>query len=60
MRKKKILNLKTLEIEKLIIEYLEKHKGKTVYPSDIAFHYKLDAWKTFQITQKMKEKGLIK
>jgi len=51
--------LKTSKIEKLIIEYLEKHNGETVYPSDIADHYKLDNWRTFQITQEMKEKGLI-
>lgn len=47
------------KIRKLIVEYLEKHKGKIVYPSDIADHYKLDAWKTFQTTEKMKEEGLI-
>ena len=59
MKKKKALNLKTPEIRKLIIEYLEKHKGETVYPSDIADYYKLDGWRTFQITQKMKSEGLI-
>lgn len=59
MRKKKASNLKTPEIRKLIIEYLEKHKGKTVYPVDIADHYKLNGWRTFQTTQKMKSEGLI-
>lgn len=59
MKKKKTSNFKISEIRKLIIEYLEKHKGETVYPVDIADHYELNGWKTFQITQKMKEEGLI-
>jgi len=59
MKKKKASNLKTSDIRELIIEYLEKHKGKTVYPVDIADHYKLNGRRTFQITQKMKEDGLI-
>ncbi len=59
MKKKKTSNQETSEIRKLITEYLEKHKGETVYPVDIADHYKLNGWKTFQTTQKMKEEGLI-
>lgn len=59
MKKKKASNLKTSDIRELIIKYLEKHKGKTVYPVDIADHYKLNGRRTFQITQKMKEDGLI-
>ena len=45
--------------EKLIIEYMENHKNEINYPSDIADFYDWDAWKTFQLTEKMKEKGLI-
>lgn len=41
-------------IEKIIIEYLERHKGEIVYPSDIAFAFNLDAKKVFKISQKMK------
>ncbi|KKL83184.1 hypothetical protein LCGC14_1977270 [marine sediment metagenome] len=59
MKKKKALNLKNSEIRELILKYLEKHKKQTVYPVDIANHYKLNGWKTFQITQEMKEQGLI-
>lgn len=51
--------MKKKEIKNLIIEYLEKHKGETVHPIDIANHYNLSVWKTFKIAQKMKKKGLI-
>lgn len=60
MSRKRRSNVETSEIRKLIIEYLEKHKGKTVYPVDIADYNKLNGWRTFQITQKMKEEGLIR
>ncbi len=59
MKKKKRSNLENSEIRELIVEYLGKHKEEAVYPVDIANHYKLDGWKTFQITQKMKQEGLI-
>ena len=59
MKKKKRLNLKDSELRELIVEYLGKHKEEVVYPVDIANHYKLNGWKTFQETQKMKQEGLI-
>ncbi len=46
--------------EKIILDFLKKNKDKTIYPIDIANHYNWDAWETFQLTQKMKEKGSIK
>ena len=52
-------NISTPEIRKLIIKYLEEHKEETTYPSDIADHYNLDPWRTFQIAKKMEEEGLI-
>lgn len=59
-KSKKMQNLTTSEIEKLVIDYLKKHKGKTVYPVDIANHYNIDdGYRVFKITEKMIKKGLI-
>lgn len=46
-------------IEKIILKYLKKNKNRTIYPSDIAFKYNLDAKKVFTICQKLKEEGRI-
>ena len=58
----KIIKLKEKsdhDIEKIIIKYLKKNKGKEVFPSDIAFEYHLDARKVFDISQKLKKEGKI-
>ncbi|MHA1197034.1 MAG: hypothetical protein ACTSRH_08205 [Promethearchaeota archaeon] len=54
-----IKELSNDEIEKLIIKFLKDNKNRTVYPSDIAFEYNLDAKKVFEICQKLKREGKI-
>ncbi len=55
----KIKNLRDEEIESIIINYLKNNRDKVVYPSDIAFRFKLDARKVFEICQKLKKEGKI-
>ena len=43
----------------LIIKFLKDNKNRTIYPSDIAFEYNLDAKKVFEICQKLKREGKI-
>ena len=55
-----ILDLSEQQIEDLIIQYLQEHKGKEIYPSDIAFEFDLDARNVFEITERMKMEGKLK
>ena len=59
VKKVKIRELPDKVIEVIILDYLGRNRGKTVYPSDIAFAYNLDAKKVFDICQKLKEEGKI-
>lgn len=47
------------KIEKIVLKFLKKHRNDEVYPSDIAFKYKLDARKVFEVCQKLKKEGKI-
>lgn len=46
-------------IEKIILDYIEKNKGKEIYPSDIAFAFNLNAENVFNICQKLKKEGKL-
>lgn len=46
-------------IEEIISDYVKMHKKETIYPSDIAFAFNLDAEKVFNICQKLIEEGKL-
>lgn len=46
-------------IEKIIFDYIDKNKGKEIYPSDIAFAFNLNAENVFNICQKLKKEGKL-
>ena len=46
-------------VEEIIIEYLKNNPDKTVFPSDVAFAFNLDAFKIFEISERMREEGKI-
>jgi hypothetical protein len=46
-------------IEEIIINYLKDNPDKEVFPSDVAFAFNLDAYKVFEISERMKEEGKI-
>lgn len=54
-----ILNLSDKIIEEIIVDYLKTHQDKDIFPSDIAFEYKLEAKKVFDICEKLKNEGKI-
>lgn len=54
-----VKDLPDKKIRKIILKFLNQHKDKEVYPSDIAFEYNLDTKRVFEISQKLKEEGKL-
>lgn len=54
-----IQDLSEETIEKIIFDYIDKNKGKKIYPSDIAFAFNLDVEKVFNICEKLKKEGKL-
>jgi len=46
-------------IEKIIMDFLEKHQEKKVYPSDIAFAFNLDAKKVFELCCRLEKENKL-